>query len=58
MVNAEKKDRNKLIYEEYEKSGKQKGGISFAKLGLKHGIGSVTCRRIYFREKVRRMKTN
>ena len=56
MVNIEKRERNKLIYEEYEKNGKQKGGISFARLGKKHGISNVTCRRIYFREKVKRTK--
>lgn len=48
-----KKERNRLIYEEYEKFGKMKGGISFATLGKKYGIRDVTCRRIYEREKWR-----
>ena len=56
MVNIEKSERNKEIYEKYEKLGKVKGGISFRSLGKEYGIGGKTCNRIYLREKSRRTK--
>ena len=56
MVTIEKKERNKEIYEKYEKLGKMKGGISFQSLGKEYGIGGKACNRIYLREKWKRTK--